>query len=132
MGNKATGICAFAHLMTAGSVALTTIASDSTAPIRIRLTASGGDEVRWFEEMVPMRDGTRLYTYGALPPNGVKCGIVFTRTPYAGEQPVDVASANPSFAPHPNVAGDAFACANPKVARNTIFPERSFIELPCR
>ncbi len=92
MGNKAMGICALAHLMTVGSVALTTIAGDSTAPIRIRLTASGGDEVRWFEEMVPMRDGTRLYTYGALPPDGVKCGIVFTRTPYAGEQPVDVSS----------------------------------------
>lgn len=45
---------------------------------------------------------------------------------------VDVASASPAFAPHPNVAGDAFACASPKVARNTVFPERSFIELPER
>ncbi len=29
-------------------------------------------------------------------------------------------------------AGAAFACASPKVARNTVFPERSFLELPCR
>ena len=45
---------------------------------------------------------------------------------------IDVAGASPHFAPHPNDAGDAFACATPKVARNTIYPDRSFIELPCR
>ncbi len=45
---------------------------------------------------------------------------------------LDVAGASPHFAPHPNVAGDAFACATPKVARITIDPDRSFIELPCR
>ena len=43
---------------------------------------------------------------------------------------VDVASANSQFAPHPNVAGDAFACACPKVAHNTVFPGRSFLGLP--
>ena len=43
---------------------------------------------------------------------------------------VDVASACGHFAPHPNVAGDAFACAEPKVAHNTVFPDRSFLVLP--
>jgi predicted acyl esterase len=43
---------------------------------------------------------------------------------------VDVASACPQFAPHPNVAGDAFACAEPKTARNTVIPERSYLVLP--
>ena len=43
---------------------------------------------------------------------------------------VDVASANIQFAPHPNVAGDAFACSSPKVAHNTVYPERSFLKLP--
>ena len=43
---------------------------------------------------------------------------------------VDVSSANGQFAPHPNVAGDAFACTCPKVAHNTVYPERSFLEIP--
>ena len=47
-------------------------------------------EVRWFEEMVPMRDGTRLYTYGALPPDGETRGIVLMRSPYMEEKPVDM------------------------------------------
>ena len=38
--------------------------------------------------------------------------------------------ANSQFAPHPNVAGDAFAFSSPKMAHNSVFPERSSIELP--
>ena len=34
---------------------------------------------------------------------------------------VDVSSANSQFAPHPNVAGDAFAVTTPQTARNRIF-----------
>ena len=51
---------------------------------------TNGVEVRWFEEMVPMKDGVRLYTYGALPPEGETRGIVFGRNPYAREEPVDM------------------------------------------
>ena len=45
-----------------------------------------------FEEMVPMPDGVKLYTYGVRPPAGVKCPIVVVRTPYVPEKPVDLAA----------------------------------------
>ena len=45
-----------------------------------------------FEEMVPMPDGVKLYTYGVRPPAGVKCPIVIVRTPYVPEKPVDLAA----------------------------------------
>ena len=62
------------------------------ASVAVHSVVTNGVEVRWFEEMVPMRDGTRLYTYGALPPPGVKCATVFERSPYVKEMPVDGAS----------------------------------------
>ena len=71
---------------------LTLPLSIATLAAGLAPSARGGDDVRCFEEMVPMRDGTRLYTYGVLPPEGAKCGIVFMRTPYAEEKPVDVSS----------------------------------------
>ena len=43
-----------------------------------------------FEEMVPMPDGVKLYTYGVRPLAGVKCPIVVVRTPYVPEKPVDL------------------------------------------
>ena len=58
--------------------------------IGVHSATTNGVEVRWFEEMVPMKDGTRLYTYGALPPEGETRGIVFARTPYAPVKPVDM------------------------------------------
>ena len=45
-----------------------------------------------FEEMVPMPDGVKLYTYGVRPAPGVKCPIVIVRTPYVKEKPVDLAA----------------------------------------
>lgn len=45
-----------------------------------------------FEEMVPMADGTRLYTYGVRPPEGVKCPIVILRNPYVSEERPDLAA----------------------------------------
>ena len=45
-----------------------------------------------FEEMVPMPDGVKLYTYGVRPPAGVKCPIVIVRNPYVSEKPVDLAA----------------------------------------
>ena len=45
-----------------------------------------------FEEMVPMPDGVKLYTYGVRPAAGVKCPIVIKRHPYVKEQPVDRAA----------------------------------------
>ena len=43
-----------------------------------------------FEEMVPMPDGVKLYTYGIRPAAGVKCPIVIMRNPYVKEQAVDL------------------------------------------
>ena len=40
---------------------------------------------------------------------------------------VDVASANSQFAPHPNVAGAAFAVKSPRVANNTVYADDSRI-----
>lgn len=45
-----------------------------------------------FEEMVPMPDGVRLYTYGVKPAEGVKCPIVIQRNPYVTEKKVDLAA----------------------------------------
>ncbi len=42
---------------------------------------------------------------------------------------VDVASASSQFAPHPNVAGDAFAVTTPRIAHNTLFANASTITL---
>ena len=72
--------------------ALALAGAAGAAEIAVRETVTNGVAVRWFEEMVPMRDGTKLYTYGAMPPEGVKCGIVLTRSPYVEERRVDVAS----------------------------------------
>ena len=43
-----------------------------------------------FEEMVPMPDGTRIYTYGVRPDDGSKCAIVLKRTPYVAEKRPDL------------------------------------------
>ena len=47
-----------------------------------------GETLRWFEEMVPMADGVKLYTYGAAPAPGQKLGIVVKRNPYVKEERV--------------------------------------------
>ncbi len=58
--------------------------------VAIHFATTNGVEVRWFAEMVPMKDGVRLYTYGALPPDGETRGIVFRRSPYVQEKSVDM------------------------------------------
>ena len=45
-----------------------------------------------FEEMVPMPDDVKLYTYGVRPAPGVKCSIVIMRNPYVPEKRVDLAA----------------------------------------
>ena len=45
-----------------------------------------------FDEMVPMPDGTRLYTFGIRPAPGVKCPIVISRNPYQKESRVNLAT----------------------------------------
>lgn len=45
-----------------------------------------------FEEMVPMRDGVKLYTYGTRPAAGEKRPIVIVRTPYVPERAIDRAA----------------------------------------
>ena len=66
-------------ILIAWSVALAACAAEPPAPDT-------------FEEMVPMPDGVKLYTYGVRPPAGVKCPIVIVRTPYVPEKPVDLAA----------------------------------------
>ena len=60
----------------------------------IQSAVMNGVEVRWFEDRVPMKDGVRIYTYGTVPAEGVKCPIVLSRSPYVKERPID----GPSFA----------------------------------
>ena len=60
------------------------------AEIAVHAVEENGGILRWFEEMVPMRDGVKLYTYGILPPEGEKCGIIVVRNSYAGEYKVDM------------------------------------------
>jgi len=85
---KLNGISMHTFKMTA--VALCAACQGMAAP----RPADGGDGAspRWFEEMVPMKDGKKLYTYGVLPPEGVKCAIVFARSPYVKETRVDMAA----------------------------------------
>ena len=68
------------------------LAIPAAAAVEVHSEMRNGEELRWFEEMVPMKDGTKLYTYGALPPKGVKCAIVFARSPYVKEERVDMAA----------------------------------------
>ena len=58
--------------------------------VKVHSVTTNGVEVRWFEERVPMKDGTRLYTYGSCPAEGVKCPIVIIRNPYVSEKPFDL------------------------------------------
>ncbi|HON48028.1 MAG TPA: hypothetical protein PLZ60_09785, partial [Kiritimatiellia bacterium] len=48
----------------------------------IEAVCPNGAKARYFEEMVSMPDGVKLYTYGAVPPDGMKCPIVIQRNPY--------------------------------------------------
>ena len=70
--------------------AVAVLAMPAAAMVEVHSEKRNGMELRWFEEMVPMKDGTKLYTYGALPPEGVKCAIVFARNPYVKEERVDM------------------------------------------
>ncbi len=51
------------------------------------LSRTGGE--RWFEDMVAMPDGVKLYTYGSVPAPGVKCPIIVQRNPYVKERRTD-------------------------------------------
>ena len=62
----------------------------AAAELKVHTAEEKGTELRWFEEMVPMRDGVKLYTYGILPPDGGKCGIIIVRNPYVSERKVDI------------------------------------------
>lgn len=48
-----------------------------------------GPKCEVFEEMLPMPDGVKLYTYGVKPPPGTKCAVVIMRNPYVKDNPVD-------------------------------------------
>lgn len=80
-GRTAGALVRFAALLAA------TVAFDVSA-VEIKEKNAGGKTVRWFEEMVPMKDGTRLYTYGTAPEKGRRCAVVITRNPYVKSVPV--------------------------------------------
>ncbi len=69
-------------------------------------SASDKCKAQWFEEFVPMADGVKLLEKG-------------------DRLRVDVSGASRSFAPHPNVAGDAFRVNVPRVAHNQVFAGES-------
>jgi len=75
--------------MKAKSIRLITV---MMAGVALLATAAEPSEPDTFEEMVPMPDGVKLYTYGVRPPAGVKCPIVIVRNPYVSEKPVDLAA----------------------------------------
>jgi len=50
----------------------------------------GVGKVRWFETMLEMPDGVRIYTYGNVPPEGEKRAIIISRNPYVAEEPVNM------------------------------------------
>lgn len=54
----------------------------------IEAVCPNGAKARYFEEMVSMPDGVKLYTYGAVPPDGMKCPIVIQRNPYVKDERV--------------------------------------------
>ena len=64
------------------------------AAVAVQTVVTNGVEARWFEEMLPMKDGVRIYTYGSAPAEGVKCPIVISRNPYVQESRID----GPSYA----------------------------------
>ena len=64
------------------------------AAVAVQSAITNGVEVRWFEDMMLAKDGTRLYTYGNVPAEGVKCPIVVVRNPYVKEKRID----GPSYA----------------------------------
>ena len=79
------------------------------AAVVIRSAVTNGVEVRWFEDRMPAKDGIRLYTYGSVPAEGVKCPIVVRRTPYVNERTID----GPSYAEGARAAlerGYAYVC----------------------
>lgn len=70
-------------------IAVAAFVAFTAGAVEIKEKTIGGETVRWFEEMVPMKDGTRLYTYGPAPAPGEKLAVVIIRTPYVKEQPVE-------------------------------------------
>ena len=87
------------------------------------VTAAGAVRDGWFEEMVPMGDGVRLYTYGAVPPKGTKCPVVIKRTPYSPERPINGAD----FARQQAEAirrGYAYVCQHARGSTSSRFASR--------
>jgi putative CocE/NonD family hydrolase len=71
-------------------IGLLAVAPTLRADVRvIETVCPGGATARYFEEMVPMPDGVKLYTFGAVPPAGMKCPIVVHRNPYVKDERVN-------------------------------------------
>lgn len=80
----------------AGAIGISSFAAgDAEALIQVQeKELPGGGKVRWFETMLEMADGLKIYTYGNVPPEGEKCAIILQRNPYVAEEPVNM----PNFA----------------------------------
>lgn len=79
------------------------------AAVLVQSAVTNSVEVRWFEDMMQVKDDVKLYTYGAVPKVGVKCPIVIQRNPYVKERRID----GPSFAHSQEAAlkrGYAYVC----------------------
>jgi len=55
------------------------------AAVVIRTAVTNDVEMQWFEDRMVTADGVGLYTFGSVPPQGVKCPIVIERNPYVKE-----------------------------------------------
>ncbi len=94
----------------------------------IRLSVDKGDG-KW----LVLRDDIKSMAYDSPYKPGERRVLKFRFADHAfrlnkGDRlRVDVASANSQFAPHPNVAGGAFAVKKPRVATNTVYADMSRI-----
>ena len=121
-------VVAFEKMLAAGTSDVLVADGDASGAkgrVRIHSVVTNGVEVRWFEEMVPMRDGVRLYTVGLLPPAGEKRPIVFEKTPCDNAQRLPEA-----FAWAWKNRGPFHEQPKSRVAHNAIVAGRSRLALP--
>ena len=96
----------------------------------VRVSVDKGDG-RWYL----LRDDITSLAHGAPYRPGERRIVPFRFADHAfrldrGDRlRVDVSSASSQFAPHPNVAGDAFSVAAPRTAHNRVFADASELVL---
>ena len=99
----------------------------------VRLSVDKGDG-RWYllrDDIASLRGDGSAYAPGTWRQLAFRFADHAFRLEKGDLLRVDVASACTHFAPHPNVAGDAFAVTTPRVARNAVDASASAIILRC-